>query len=108
MCAFLVLFGPFPLGYLLPSRTAATVVYVAAFGPLFAFQTLLLITDWAEGSTTAFGGPFPTSDLGQVVGYGGVNLILYLVGFGLLVAGARVAAARRTRRPSRQAVVVHD
>ncbi|GEM_PF-4047286 len=101
MCALLVLLLPFPLGLLLASRTNAVLAYVAAFGPVFAFQTLSLITDWAGGSEAAFGGPFPSSDYSSVLGYGGVNLVLYLIGFGLLLLGRRVAAGRRARRITR-------
>lgn len=103
MCAVLVLLVPFFLG-LFAGRTTATIAYVAAFGPVFTFQTLSLVTDWAEGSTAAFGGVFPASDFSSVLGYGAVNLVFYVVGFGLLAVGARVAAGRRARRASRPAV----
>ena len=103
MCAVLVLLVPFFLG-LFAGRTTATIAYVAAFGPVFTFQTLSLVTDWTEGSTAAFGEAFPASDFTEVLGYGGVNLILYVVGFGLLALGARVAAGRRARRASQPAV----
>jgi predicted Na+-dependent transporter len=104
MNLILVLLIPFPLGYLLTSRTTAVVAFVAAFSPLFTFQTLSLITDWAEGSTAAFGGPFPSSDYSNVVGYAAVNLVLYLVGFGLIMLGHRLGAKRRARRAAGRAV----
>jgi hypothetical protein len=104
MEALLVLVVPFPLGFFLTRRTTAVVAYVAAFCPLFTFQTLSLVVDWAEGSTAAFGGPFPASDYGQVAGYGGVNLILYLAGFGLILLGHRLGARWRARRSSQRTV----
>jgi hypothetical protein len=104
MDLILVLLVPFPLGFFLTSRTTAVIAYIAAFCPLFTFQTLSLITDWTEGSTAAFGGPFPKSDYADVVGYGTVNLILYLVGFGLIMLGHRLGAKRRARRAAGQAV----
>ena len=99
VCAILVVLLPFWLGFALASRTAAFLVYVAAFGPVFTFQTLSLVTDWAGGSEAAFGS-FPSADYGAVLGYGGVNLVLYLVGAGLLLLGRRVGAGRRARRTS--------
>ncbi|MGN9813370.1 hypothetical protein ACTMSW_28955 [Micromonospora sp. BQ11] len=99
-----VLLVSFPLGYFLASRTTAVVAYVAAFGPLFTFQTLSLVIDWTEGSTAAFGGPFPSSDYSNVAGYAAVNLVLYLVGFGLIMLGHRLGAKRRVRRAVGQAV----
>jgi hypothetical protein len=47
-----------------------------------------------------FGGPFPSSDYSQVAGYGGVNLILYLAGFGLILVGHRLGARRRGAQPA--------
>lgn len=61
-------------------------------------RTLGLVVDRAEGSTAAFGGPFPNSGCSQVAGYAVVNLILYLAGFGLILLGHRLAARRRARR----------
>jgi hypothetical protein len=104
MEAILVLLVPFPLGFFLASRTSAVIAYIAAFCPLFTFQTLSLITDWAEGSRDAFGGPFPNSDYTQVAGYGAVNLVLYLAGFGLIMLGHRLGTKRRARRQSRRTV----
>jgi hypothetical protein len=104
MEALLVLLVPFPLGFFLTDRTTAVIAYIGAFSPLFTFQTLSLVTDWAEGSTAAFGGPFPQSDYSQVAGYAVVNLVLYLAGFGLILLGHRLAARRRARRSSRGAV----
>jgi hypothetical protein len=104
MDLILVLLVAFPLGFFLASRTTAIIAYVAAFCPLFTFQTLSLITEWAEGSTAAFGGPFPNSDYPDVIGYGAVNLVLYLVGFGLIMLGHRLGAKRRARRAVGQAV----
>lgn len=98
MNLILVLLVPFTLGFFLASRNTAVVAYIAAFCPLFTFQTLNLITEWAGGSTAAFGGPFPNSDSAQVLGYGAVNLILYLAGFGLIMLGHRLGAKRRVRR----------
>jgi hypothetical protein len=104
MEAILVLLVPFPLGFLLTSRSTAVIAYVAMFSPLFTFQTLSLVTDWAEGGTAAFGGPFPNSDYTQVAGYGVVNLTLYLAGFGLILLGHRLGARRRARRHVQPAV----
>lgn len=99
-----VLLVSFPLGYFLANRTTAVIAYVAAFGPLFTFQTLSLVTDWAGGSTAAFGGPFPSSNYSNVVGYAAVNVVLYLAGFGLIMLGHRLGAKRRARRATGAAV----
>ena len=88
---------PFPLGCFLASRTAAAIAYSAAFSFVFTFQTLSLVVDWAEGNESAFGGPFPASDYGQVLSYGVVNLVIYAVGWGLLFGAHRLRTRRRTR-----------
>jgi hypothetical protein len=104
MEAIFVLLVAFPLGFFVTKRLTAIIAYLAGHLPLFTFQTLHLITNWAEGDEAAFGGPFPKSDAEAVFGYGVVNLVIYLAGFGLLQLGHWLGAKRRARRTARRTV----
>ena len=76
---------------------ACTVAYLALFSVVFTFQSVMLITEWAGGHKNAFGG-FPKANKADVWSYGVVNLILLVVGLGLLALGQRLAARRRARQ----------
>jgi hypothetical protein len=93
----IMLLVPFPLGFLLKSRVSAYIVYIAVHAFTFTFQTLNLIIEWVGGSEAAFG-PYPDASTEEVWGYGAVNLLIYLVGFGLVALGHRVQIWRRARR----------
>ena len=97
MNLFLLILAPFPLGFFLRNRTAAFIAYIAAVQFVFTFQTALLLLDWGGGDEAAFGGPFPDHDLGQVFGYGAVNVIIFVVGLGLVTLGARLGRSRRSK-----------
>ena len=104
MAAIYVLLVAFPLGFFVANRSTAVIAYLAGHLPLFTFQTLNLTLNWANGDEAAFGGPFPQSDAEAVYGYGVVNLVLYLAGFGLLQLGHWLGAKRRARRTARRTV----
>ena len=93
----IMLLVPFPLGFLLKSRVTAYIAYIAIHAFAFTFQTLNLIIEWVGGSEAAFG-PYPDASSTDVWGYGAVNLLIYLVGLGLVALGHRVQAWRRGRR----------
>jgi hypothetical protein len=88
---------PLPLGFFIRSRMAAFVAYLAVHAFVFTFQTLSLVMEWVNGSTEAFGGPFPSYENGLMFAYGVVNLAIYGVGLGLVYLGARLGQRRRTR-----------
>ncbi len=90
---------PFPLGLLVRSLVAVYIAYVAIHAFVFTFQTALLVMEWANGSTEAFG-PFPDYDNGDVWAYGIVNLVIYSIGLGLITLGHRIRTNRNTRRKS--------
>jgi hypothetical protein len=98
-----VILTAFPIGYLLKPRLAAFVAYIAVHSFVFTFQTASLIIEWAGGDDAAFG-PFPQASTGSVWSYAAVNLVIYLVGFGLVFLGHRVA----TRRADRSGAVSLD
>lgn len=91
-----MLLAPLPIGFLVKNRLAAYVAYIALHAFVFTFQSLQLIIEWAGGSEDAFG-PFPKADSGQVWGYGVVNLVIYLVGLGLVTLGHWLGAKRRAK-----------
>lgn len=91
----------FALGYFLnQQRAAAAALYVAGGAFVFTFQSVNLLLEWVGGSESAFGGPYPSYEGSQVVGYGVVNLVITLVGVGLVLLGATVAARRSDRSAS--------
>jgi hypothetical protein len=84
---------PLPLGFFVHKRTAAFISYIAVQAFVFTFQSLNLLIEWVGGSTEAFG-PYPHADKTEVFSYGAVNLVIYGVGLGLVVAGQRLARRR--------------
>jgi predicted Na+-dependent transporter len=94
----LVVLAPFPIGFLVRSRTAAFIAYVAAHSFVFTFQTLNLVLEWASGAAGAFGATFPKYETAEVLAYGVVNLVLFGVGLGLVYLGSRLGSRRRSRR----------
>lgn len=90
---------PLPLGFLLRSRLTAYLVYVAAHAFVFTFQTATLVIDWVGGDEAAFG-PYPVASTDAVYGYGAVNLVIYLVGLGLVALGHRLGRKRRGAAPA--------
>lgn len=69
------------------------ITFIAVHGFAFTFQTLMLIIEWVGGSKAAFG-PYPKADEAQVWSYAAVNLLIFVVGLGLVLLGQRVAARR--------------
>jgi hypothetical protein len=92
----LTLVAAFPIGFLIRNRLAAFVVYLAAHGFVFTFQTLVLLVAWTGGSGEGFG-PYPQGSTADVVSYGLVNLAIFAAGLGLVYLGHRLAARRRAR-----------
>ncbi len=92
----LMLLAPFPIGFLVRNRVVAFLAYIALHAFVFTFQTLMLIVDWAGGSTEAFGA-FPHAATTDVLAYGAVNLLIYAAALGLVYLGSRTATRRRRR-----------
>jgi hypothetical protein len=82
------------IGWFVRPRLLAYVAYLAVFSVLFAFQSVVLIVDWAGGEQKAFGA-FPDGGQGEVWSYGAVNLAILAVGVGLLTLATLVASRRR-------------
>lgn len=85
----------FPLGYLIRDRAAACALYLAGGAFVFAFQSVNLLVEWADGSRSVFGGPFPGHETDKVFGYGLFNLAITAVGIVIVLLGARVARQRQ-------------
>lgn len=99
---FTVLFA-FAIGYFVKDRGLAVVAYLALDAIVFAYQTLSVLLSWmADDAPLAFG-PAPTGfpvefSSSELVGYGVVNLIIIVVGVGLVVLGTRVGVRRASKR----------
>jgi hypothetical protein len=94
MIAVVTVLSAFALGFLMKSRLAANTTYAVAYLWAFTYQTLYLTIDSFSG--TSDNPAFDPS--GFPLAYGVVTLAIFLVGFGLVEAGRRVAARRRSRR----------
>jgi hypothetical protein len=81
----------FPLGYLIRDRLAGYLAFVALHSFVFSFQNMELTREWVGGSSDAF----PKNPHRVPWSYGGVNLLIYAGGFGLVAIGHTVAAKRR-------------
>jgi hypothetical protein len=97
MALIIMILAPFPLGYFLRNRLAAFVAFIAVHSFVFTFQSLSLVIEWAGGSQEAFG-PYPQASDGNVLSYAAVNLVIYLVGFGLVMLGHRLGSKRRASK----------
>lgn len=105
------LFAALPLGYLIARRQTALLTYLITDSFVFTFQTLGVLLTWMSGTSgmggaSGFGdspsGTFPIDySTSELTAYGIVNLVISLVGVGLVVGGVRV----RARRTARHAVV---
>jgi len=93
----------FPLGFFVTSRSTALLGYLLAGSYLFSFQSTGVLLDWLGHSSPSAFGPFPDgfpakASTSETIGYGVVNLVITLVGVGLVLLGHYVASRRRTRR----------
>ncbi|GAA3937620.1 hypothetical protein [Microbacterium soli] len=89
---FTVLFA-FAIGFFVKQRGLAIVGYLAVDAILFTYQTLNVLHDsWLE--------PDGRVDMtnGDLLGYGGMNFAIILVGVGLVILGTVVAARRASTR----------
>ncbi|MFG1924068.1 hypothetical protein [Cryptosporangium sp. NPDC048952] len=89
----LMLVAPLPLGYVLRSRMAAFVAYIALHSFVFTFQSTSLTLEWVRGSTAAF-----EADGATPWPYLVVNAVIYGVGLGLVALGAWLRERRVARR----------
>lgn len=90
----------FPLGYLVRTRSTALLGYLLAGSYLFSYQSTGVLLDWLGHTSPSAFGPFPDgfparASAGETLGYGLVNLVITLVGVGLVLLGHRVAGRRR-------------
>jgi hypothetical protein len=96
------LVGALPLGFLIRRRQVAVLSYLIVDSFLFSYQTLGVLLTWMSGGKgigggSGFGdspsGSFPIEYAqGEVAAYGVVNLLITLVGIGLVLLGARAKA----------------
>lgn len=96
---YTILFA-FALGYFIRQRATAIALYLAGGAFVFAFQSLNLTLEWIGGSESAFGGPHPGYETSKVFGYGLINLVITLVGIGIVLLGVKLGAKRSARQTS--------
>jgi hypothetical protein len=96
MIAIITLLVAFPAGYLIRSRQAANLTYIAAYGYAFTFQNVYLIRSWVGGDDSAL----PKDPDSMPISYLVVSVAIYAAGFGLVAVGRWV----RSRRDARRAV----
>ncbi|TWP38337.1 hypothetical protein [Leekyejoonella antrihumi] len=93
----LMLLLPLPIGLFVKNKIVGYLIYVAAHGFAFTFQSTVLLLAWVGGDTSAFG-PYPDASAANVWPYGAVNLLIFLVGIGLVALGHRLTARRTAKR----------
>ena len=99
---YTVLFA-LPIGLLVRPRTTALLTYLVVGSWVFAFQSVSVLLSWLGHDGRPAFGPFPTalpavSDSAELFGYGAVNLVITLVGVGLVLVGHRIRSRRLERR----------
>jgi hypothetical protein len=92
MIAIVTVLSAFLLGFVFRSRLAANLTYAVAYLWAFTFQSVYLMLSMLNGDKN----PAFTADHFPV-GYGLVALGIFSAGFGLVEAGHRAGARRRTR-----------
>ncbi len=93
----------FPLGFFVQTRSTALLGYLLAGSYLFSFQSTGVLLDWLGHSSPSAFGPFPDgfpakASTSETIGYGVVNLVITVIGVGLVLLGHHLATRRRTRR----------
>lgn len=101
MIAILVVLAALPLGYLCRERVVGYLVFIAAFAHVYAFQTLVLVMEWVNGSDAAFARDTSTSQLDGTLSYFAFTTVVYAAGFALVHAG-QVLRMRHGRRSTRR------
>ncbi|CAN5617140.1 hypothetical protein BH11ACT8_BH11ACT8_31230 [soil metagenome] len=93
----------FPLGFFIASRSTAVLGYLLAGSYLFSYQSTGVLLDWLGHSSPSAFGPFPDgfparASHSETIAYGVLNLVITVVGIGLVLLGHRVADRRRATR----------
>lgn len=94
---YTVLFA-FAIGYFVKNRGVASALYLAGGALVFALQSVTLLIEWASGKNSKAFGDFPDYTASNVWGYGAVNLIITIVGVGLVLLGTRLAHKRAAKK----------
>ena len=93
-----------PIGYFVSPRTVAILTYLLIDSFIFSYQTLGVLLTWMSGATGLGGasafGPAPDSipitySGSELAAYGIVNLVITLIGIGLVLLGAKLRARKR-------------
>lgn len=78
-------------------RLGAHLAYISGALFVFTWASVVVIAEWAAGDTAALG-PFPEADQGQVIAFGVVNLVVLILGVGVVEVGQRLRARMTTGR----------
>jgi hypothetical protein len=94
MIAIVTVLVALPLGYLVRSRLVASTTYAVLYLWAFGFQSVYLLLEAMDGSTSAFRpGEFP-------VAYGVMTLLVLGVGLALVRLGGWARSRRGVRAPA--------
>lgn len=108
---FAIIVGPL-LGWFMKSRPTAIAIYLASTSILFTFQSITVLLAWMgdeggffglqkEGAFGATPTGFPiTYTNGGLYSYGLVNLVITLLGLGVVVLFGRLRTRRDAKRTS--------
>ncbi|CCH69487.1 conserved hypothetical protein [Phycicoccus elongatus Lp2] len=88
----------FAIGYFVKNRGVASALYLAGGALVFAFQSVTLLIEWASGKNTKAFGDFPDYTASNVWGYGVVNLIITIIGIGLVQLGVWVSHKQAAKK----------
>jgi len=102
---FTVLFAV-PIGFLVKERGIAILTFLALDAILFTFQTLSVLLNWlgpTQGMAGNAFGPKPSGfpaafSQSELTAYGLLNLLVLVVGVGLVVLGSYLARRHAGRR----------
>jgi hypothetical protein len=102
MNLFFTIVAALPIGFLVGRRLTALLTYLVVDSFFFTFQSIGVLLTWMSGSAglgggSGFGdapaGSFPIDySHSEYIGYGVVNLVITLVGTGLVLLGVRIRA----------------
>lgn len=93
----------FPLGFFVRSRSTAILSYLLAGSYLFSFQNTSVTLDWLGHVKPSAFGAFPEgfparAENAELFGYAAVNVVITVVGIGLVILGSMLQLRRAAKR----------
>lgn len=107
MNAVFALVASLGIGFLVPRRSVAVLVFLVADSFVFTWQSLSVLLNWMAGGAGVGGqgafGAAPTAlpldyQQSEVIAYGLVNLVIVGIGIGLTIVANTLSARRAEKR----------